>query len=86
MQRIFKYELELTDEQEVTMPREAVILSVAEQHGRLCLWAQVTPDNMLERRTVRIYGTGNPLPTIEGTFVGTVVMSDRTFVWHVFCF
>lgn len=41
------------------MPKEARILSVAEQRGSLCVWAAVDPSNDWEDREVVIIGTGN---------------------------
>jgi hypothetical protein len=38
---IYKYTLEVTDEQEVKMPANAQILCVQVQHGRPTLWALV---------------------------------------------
>jgi hypothetical protein len=40
---IWKFELEVTDLQEVVMPSGAEILSVGNQDGKLCLWAMVSP-------------------------------------------
>lgn len=38
---IFKYSLEITDEQTLLLPRGSAILSVAEQNGRIVLYAHV---------------------------------------------
>ena len=88
MQRIYKYELAITDIQQISMPVRARVLSVANQGGKLCLWAMVTPNTPYNLRSFRIIGTGNPIednpfdknPT--GAFIGTVLMPP--FVWHVF--
>lgn len=95
MEKIFKYELEITDEQTIDMPSLSRILSVQEQNGKLCLWAVVEEKNAIKPRKIIICGTGNPLPdglrefsydapsgyTTE--FIGTVQMSYG-LVWHVF--
>ena len=88
--KIYKYKLEITDEQVIPFPVDqiAIPLSVAEQRGELVLWAFVsTHSDMISSNElyVRIIGTGNPI-TDEinlNTFVGTVVMSNG-LVWHVF--
>ena len=82
---IWKYELDITDKQTIMMPPGAQILSVANQRGKLCLWALVEPAwSDLEARTIEIIGTGNPID-LSGLWhehIGTVVMEP--FVWHVF--
>ena len=81
--KIFKYELEITDRQTIKLPGAWHIRSVANQNGKLCLWAEVEPGKAEEDVHILIVGTGNPYSTdrIIG-FVGTVVIDP--FVWHVF--
>ena len=82
---IWKYELEIADMQEVTMPDGAELLSVANQDGNLCLWAMVDPSKEKRRRYIEIIGTGNPIFTdmgVDREFIGTAVVNP--FVWHVF--
>ena len=84
---IWKYPLELTDGQQVMMPAGAEILSVAEQNGRLCLWALVDPAETLRLgRLIEIHGTGNlSINTLRTRkFIGTCVTSGGALVWHVF--
>ena len=67
------------------MPKGAELLSVANQDGCLCLWANVDADKQFETRFVKIIGTGNPIPQdmgVDRRFIGTVLMDP--FVWHVF--
>ena len=83
--RIWKYELAITDTQEVMMPQGALILSVANQNGKLCLWAMVVPANPDSRRIIEIIGTGNPFEVdtgIDRKFIGTAIIGS--LVWHVF--
>lgn len=94
MRTIWKYPLGITDRQVVRMPRDAEILSVQVQGRHLCLWAMVDGDSPLEDRSIRIFGTGNPIDDWVGNpideyddigrfvFVGTAQMGP--FVWHVF--
>lgn len=81
---IWKFELEITDLQGVTMPDGAELLSVANQNGNLCLWAMVDPLKEKRRRYIEIIGTGNPMPMVgvDRKFIGTAVVDP--FVWHVF--
>lgn len=67
------------------MPKDAQILSVANQDGTLCLWAKVDASKQVETRFIEIIGTGNPIPQdmgVDRSFIGTVLMDP--FVWHVF--
>lgn len=85
MKVIYKYRLDITDHQRVLMPRFANLLCVAEQRSDLMLWALVDPQAALDSREIRIVGTGNPIPNAsELKHIGSVVMSNSVFVWHVF--
>lgn len=80
---IWKYPLEITDEQFVDVPRGAAPLTVDFQGDQLCMWAYVDPGNEKSRMRVHIYGTGNPIPPGRAeTYVGTA--SNDGLVWHVF--
>lgn len=87
MYRIFKYEFELTDYQHVDIPKGAKVLKVDKQGQKYCFWALVNTDAKFERKTLAIFGTGNPTEIYDdnlqmfnhwGTFF------DGPFVWHVF--
>ena len=87
---ILKYILDIKDHQRIEMGcNDALPLSVAEQDGKLMLWAQVKenafPEDYNCAIEVHIIGTGNPYdePKDPAEFIGTVVMSYG-LVWHVF--
>jgi hypothetical protein len=83
MKTIWKFPLEVTDFQTIRMPKDAEILSVADQYGVVCVWAKVDSENELEDRTFYIAGTGNLFDdSWNWQFVGSVQQS--VFVWHVF--
>jgi hypothetical protein len=91
MKTIYKYALELTDRQAVSMPIGSKILYVGNQNGTICVWAEVDSDVPYYRdHEFRIVGTGNPIdfPTKPNetvwqyNFIGTVIMNP--FVWHVY--
>lgn len=86
MSTVWKYPLEITDEQTIKLPAAAVTLFVGLQRGSLCLWALVDPDNELTERKFRIAGTGHPIDYHHHDleFIGTVLMHGDTLVWHVF--
>lgn len=84
MRKIYKYPLQITDEQEVFLQGDdPEVLTAQVQNGQLTLWAVVDPN--LEAGPVvkiRIIGTGNPMPDMEGFYyVNTVQMPP--LVWHV---
>ena len=83
---IYKYPLNITDEQTVLMPKEATILCVQMQHGIPCLWAEVDLEQEGDRRTIYTFGMGNPIsiPAVERDYVGTYQMSNGGLIWHVF--
>ena len=86
---IWKFSLQITDRQTVTMPVGANILSVQDQAGGLQLWAIVNPDAEREQRVIEIIGTGNPMVDIEKEdlarfHIATVQVRGGALVWHVF--
>ena len=84
---IWKYPLEVTDYQELELPKGAKILSVGESRdGELALWALI-PHGPLEKekRKFRIAGTGHFItPSETQNFIGTVITNDGFLVWHIF--
>jgi hypothetical protein len=85
MRVVYKYPLEIVDEQHVKMPMGAQLLSVQDQNGDLCLWALVDTTAALTQRKIRIAGTGHAVATPgPGAFIGTVQQMKGAVVWHVF--
>lgn len=87
--RIYRYELNITDHQSVTLPLGYKLLSVAPSRqypqGLIDMWAQVPEVAPEVNADIRIIGTGNPMPADlhrNGQFIGTVVAG--ALVWHVF--
>lgn len=89
--RIWKYPLEITDRQHITLPAGMQCLSVlvarpyedTPNFKRLFLYAFVDPDQPTITITIRIIGTGDSIDAAPaGEFLGTVVMPPH--VWHVF--
>ena len=81
---IWKYPLQATERQTVTMPVGAEILTVQTQHNRASLWAQVDDTQRPIERTIGIYGTGHPLPSGAISYIGTFQIDRGTLVFHVF--
>lgn len=83
MRVIYKYDLEITDVQQISPPAGALLLNVAFQGDRLCLWALVNTDYRAHDRIIKIYGTGQPVESQIGHYIGTA-HDPRGFVWHAF--
>lgn len=80
---IYKYVLELTEVQTVTLPAKAEILSVQDQGGSICLWAKFAAGiDRYEEITIVIAGTGSSFDDSGLTYLATV--QKDAFVWHVF--
>ena len=87
MKTIWKFPLEVADEQIIEMPRGAKILSVRIQHEVPCLWALVdTAQRINVPRTIRIYGTGHNVSSLpdDSEHVGMLFLEDGYLVFHVF--
>ena len=88
MKSIWKFTLEITDDQEIEMPVGAKILSIQQQGGskpgEVQLWAMCDPEASKERRSFRIHGTGHPITEDPGEFVATVQIMGGLQVYHVF--
>lgn len=86
MKTIYKFELEITDDQTIDLYQDYYYLGVAEQNGTLCLWALVDTESAKVPMKIRIFGTGHPFREEANEYLvplGSVVMREG-FVWHVF--
>ena len=87
MQKIYRFELVITDEQVITMPAGSKILpTVQVREGKVVIWAVCTPSDKTGKVTIFIFGTGNSIPD-EITdkrmkYLGT--FQKDWFVGHVF--
>ena len=79
---IWKYELEMTGRQMVTMPENARPLAVQVQGSVPVMWALVDSSRRSEDREFVMYGTGQRLPDAPGTYLGT--FQNGPFVFHLF--
>lgn len=85
MKKIFKYFLEITDVQEIQIPEDSGMICAKNQNEKLVMWAIVEDENPLEFVTIRIVGTGHPLPKDKSfQYIDTAQFSEGRLVWHVF--
>ena len=85
MKKIFKFPLQVSDLQKISIPKDSTLLTVQVQKGVPCLWALVDTDKETEERFIRIIGTGNLIPENTLRYIGTFqVIENNWFVGHVF--
>jgi putative transposon-encoded protein len=81
--QVYKYDLEITDQQIIEMPVDANLLTVQLQNGNLKLWAAVD-SNIMTKRSIIILGTGHKINYIPKKYIGTFQMMNGKLVFHVF--
>lgn len=86
MKKIYKYPIEIQDEQVVLLPTGAKILTVQTQGGKAFLWAMVNPTMPNDMAvTIRIFGTGHTIQDADRLeYIGTIQMCGGVLVFHVF--
>lgn len=87
--KIYKYPFAVNDTAAIAMPLGACILSLQVQHGVPCLWALVDPEQPVETRSFRIFGTGEEIdidiPVVtRSRYIGTFQLLGGDFIWHMF--
>ncbi len=81
---IWKFPIELIDEQDVKMPLGAEILTIQWQGSQLCLWAKVLPERDLVSRRIIVHGTGHPMPRHDARYIATVQAHGGALIFHAF--
>lgn len=80
---IFKYPLEIVDQQQIATHEDHEILHVGLDAGNIpCVWIQVDTSRPPESFELSIVGTGRPVPKGAAHYVGTFLHGP--FVWHVY--
>lgn len=80
---IWKTTLSVTDRQTLQLPRGAALLTVQMQFDMPQMWALVDPSQPIERRVIRIAGTGHPVD-FNCPYIGTFQLDGGALVFHVF--
>lgn len=83
---IWKYPLDITDNQTLKMPKGAKILSIQNQTHSPTIWALVDTEAELETRYINCYGTGHYIneDLSKLNFIGTVQSNNNLLVFHFF--
>ena len=84
MKKIYKYQIAITDEIYLSMPKGAQVLSVQVQHDIPVIWALVDPDAPVVERHFHLEATGHQLPDLMGRFIGTIQILEGDLVFHLF--
>lgn len=80
---IWKFPIEIADEQFIEMPKYAETLSVQVQRGIPVIYALCFPDQVKSMRRFYVYGTGHE-KLMLGRYVGTIQLEGGALVFHVF--
>ena len=86
MRTIYKYELEVTDYQDIPMPLCAQILTIQVQHDKPCIWALVNTERPIQKQRIFICGTGHPYDENFDRYLGTFQLHSGSLVFHVFTY
>lgn len=88
MKKIYKFKLTAHQKQSVAMPKNAKILHADEQHGEICIWAELDPDDKDYRaRMFEVFGTGHEMneePETKRVHIGTVKLQGGALIFHVY--
>jgi len=85
MNEIWKYKLEVVDNQTIELPINSGILSLQIQHGEPCIWVAVDLDETESKEVEFItIGTGNAFDIKNKHFLGTYQLHKGALVFHVF--
>ena len=80
MKTVFKYPVG-----DIQIPKGAKILTAGLQGEDIFIWAEVNTEELLEHRTVRVYGTSHLIPD-QACYIATVFENTfkGNYVWHVY--
>lgn len=81
---IWKYPLEVTNAQVLSMPIGAKILTVQTQGEIPCIWALVAESAPKTDRWIRIHETGHSIEADgELSYIGTFQLFNGSLIFHV---
>jgi hypothetical protein len=84
MNTIWKFPVEVADRFVVPMPSGAEVLSVQMQNDVPVMWARVDDTAPVVDREFAVHGTGHPVPSNRGRFIGSFQMLGGRLVFHLF--
>ena len=87
MKTVYKYHLDITDYQKVTLPYGAKILCIKTQYDEPCLWALIDKEQQAtEEVLIRCAGTGHPIAEADENleYIDSILICRDTLVFHFF--
>ena len=84
MKTIWKFDLEVTDLQDIAIPEGARLLCVQIQRRQPKLWALVEEFAPIVKRFIEMVGTGHEVSDPVGAYIGTFQNENGSLVFHVF--
>ena len=89
MNTVWKFQIPVSTEFDLSMPKNAQIIHVDSQFDQACLWAVVDSGALTETRSFILVGTGSAIPTFDYPLErlehrGTFMVSGGTYVFHLF--
>lgn len=90
MAEVLKYKVHLTYRQLLNLSKAAKLLTIQEQQGELCLWAEVAgrivSAETSESVTIYMIGTGHEVPEDAVRYICTiqVISGTEVLVIHVY--
>jgi len=84
MRTIHKYTLECS--QSLRLPTGYQVLSAHGQHGKICIWVDIDPDEItIDTVFFDVLPTGDVIDEgIERKYIGTALIHDGNYVFHVY--
>lgn len=85
MKKVFKYLLQVADEQTVMLPNNAIILTASVQKDLIYLYALVDESQESSPLTIQMSSTGQEIKNPEElTYISTVQFVIGALVFHLF--
>ena len=81
--KIYKYELQYMDYQEIVLPQGYKILDIQMQWSQLVMWAMIDPARSDTKACIKIYSTGEEIYS-EGKYISTFQANGGATVGHAF--
>jgi hypothetical protein len=85
---IWKFDLQLTDNQYLAMPKGARILDLQVRKGRPYIWAEVDTEEVTEKRYFTTYSTGGYIKSEDEewrrSYIGTFRLEGGHHSFHVY--
>ena len=83
MRTIYKFTLN-GERNTLSVPKGTRFIHAANQYEQITVWAEVDTTQSFESRTLWVVGTGNPMPETSVDYIGSAILMNGNFVFHVY--